>query len=101
MTVKAQEALQSAQEVAARHENQQIEPIHLLTALVAQPDGVVLPLLARLGIRAEVLSDEIQRESGRLPRVTGFAQRHMGKPLNDAWERACDEAQRFKDEYVS
>ncbi len=40
MTVKAQEALQSAQEIAARHENQQIEPVHLLSALVTQADGV-------------------------------------------------------------
>src|SRR5438552_15138697 len=47
MTVKAQEAVQSAQEVAARHENQQIEPVHLLAALVTQADGVVPPLLAR------------------------------------------------------
>ena len=51
MTVKAQEAVQSAQEVAARHENQQIEPVHLLASLVAQAGGVVSPLLARLGIR--------------------------------------------------
>src|ERR1700674_4370852 len=101
MTVKAQEALQSAQEIAGRHENQQIEPIHLLAALAAQTDGVVPPLLARLGIRAEVLSQDIEREIGRLPRVTGFAQQHMGKPLNDLLERAFDEAQRFKDEYVS
>jgi ATP-dependent Clp protease ATP-binding subunit ClpB len=101
MTVKAQEALQSAQEIAARHENQQIEPIHLLAALVAQPDGVVPPLLARVGIRTESLSQDIEREIGRLPRVTGFAQQHMGKPLNDVLERAFDEAQRFKDEYVS
>src|ERR1700732_1175599 len=101
MTVKAQEALQSAQEIAGRHENQQIEPIHLLAALVAQPDGVVPPLLARLGIRAEAMSQAIEREIGRLPRVTGFAQQHMGKPLNDVLERAFDEAQRFKDEYVS
>jgi ATP-dependent Clp protease ATP-binding subunit ClpB len=101
MTVKAQEALQSAQEIAGRHENQQIEPIHLLAALAAQTDGVVPPLLARLGIRAEVLSQDIEREIGRLPRVTGFAQQHMGKPLNDVLERAFDEAQRFKDEYVS
>jgi ATP-dependent Clp protease ATP-binding subunit ClpB len=101
MTVKAQEALQSAQEIAARHENQQIEPIHLLAALVAQTDGVVPPLLARLGIRAETLSQDLEREIGRLPRVTGFAQQHMGKPLNDVLERAFDEAQRFKDEYVS
>jgi ATP-dependent Clp protease ATP-binding subunit ClpB len=101
MTVKAQEALQSAQEIAGRHENQQVEPIHLLAALAAQTDGVVPPLLARLGIRAEALSQDIEREIGRLPRVTGFAQQHMGKPLNDVLERAFDEAQRFKDEYVS
>src|SRR5258708_29050177 len=101
MPVKPQEALQGAQEVAARHENQQIEPIHLLAALVAQTDGVVLPLLARLGIRAEALTQEIEREIGRLPRVSGFAQQHMGKTLNDVLERAFDEAQRFKDEYVS
>src|SRR5713101_840004 len=101
MTVKAQEALQNAQEIAARHENQQIEPVHLLSALATQADGVVSPLLARLGIRAELLSQEIEREIGRLPRVTGFAQQHMGNPLNDALERAFDEALRFKDAYVS
>ena len=101
MTVKAQEVVQSAQEIAASHENQQIEPIHLLAALVTQADGVVAPLLARLGIRAELLTQEIEREIARLPRVTGFAQQHMGKPLNDVLERAFDEAQRFKDEYVS
>ncbi len=101
MTVKAQEALQSAQETAGRHENQQVEPVHMLAALVAQPDGVVPPLLAKLGIRTELLSQEIEREIARLPRVTGFAQQHMSKALNDILERAFDEAQRFKDEYVS
>src|ERR1700719_4301304 len=101
MTVKAQEALQSAQEIAARHENQQVEPIHLLAALISQPEGVVPPLLARLGIRTELLSQEIEREIGRLPRVTGFAQQNMSKALNGVLERAFDEAQRFKDEYVS
>jgi ATP-dependent Clp protease ATP-binding subunit ClpB len=101
MTVKAQEALQKAQEIAASHENQQIEPIHLLAALVQQPDGVVPPLLARLGIRPEAITQEIEREIGRLPRVTGFAQQNMSRSLNDVLERAFDEAQRFKDEYVS
>ncbi|MGC1618663.1 MAG: ATP-dependent chaperone ClpB [Candidatus Acidiferrum sp.] len=101
MTVKAQEALQQANEVAARHENQQIEPVHLLEALVSQTDGVVPPLLARLGIRSEALTQEIEREIGRLPKVQGFAQQHMGKPLNNVLERAFDEAERFKDEYVS
>jgi ATP-dependent Clp protease ATP-binding subunit ClpB len=101
MTVKAQEALQSAQEVAARHENQEIAPVHLLAAMVAQPDGVVSPLLARLGIRSELLSQELEREIGRLPKVTGYAQQNMGQALNDVLERAFREAENFKDEYVS
>src|SRR5216683_1350601 len=101
MTVKAQEAVQAAQEVAARHENQQIEPIHLLAALVAQTDGVVPPLLARLGVRPEALSQEIEHELGRLPKVQGFAQQHMGRALNAVLERAFKEADSFKDEYVS
>jgi ATP-dependent Clp protease ATP-binding subunit ClpB len=101
MTVKAQEALQQANDVAARHENQQIEPVHLLEALVSQTDGVVPPLLARLGIRSETLTQEIEREIARLPKVQGFAQQHMGKPLNNVLERAFAEAERFKDEYVS
>jgi ATP-dependent Clp protease ATP-binding subunit ClpB len=101
MTVKAQEAVQGAQEVAARQENQQVEPIHLLAALAAQADGVVAPLLARLGIPAEALAQEIDREIARLPKVQGFAQQHMGRPLNDVLERAFREADNFKDEYVS
>jgi len=101
MTVKAQEAVQGAQEVAARHENQQIEPIHLLSALVAQTDGVVPPLLARLGIHREALTQGIEREIARLPKVQGFAQQHMGRPLNDILEQAFKEADSFKDEFVS
>ena len=101
MTVKAQEALQSAQEVAASHENQQIEPVHLLAALVAQADGVVSPLLARLGIRSEMLSQDLEREMGRLPKVTDYAQQNMSRALNDVLERAFKEAENFKDEYVS
>jgi len=101
MTVKAQEALQEAQEVAASHENQAVEPIHLLKALVQQQDGVVPPLLARLGIRSEALAQDIEREISRLPKVQGFAQQHLSRPLNDVLERSFDEATKFKDEYVS
>src|SRR5271157_1191186 len=101
MTVKAQEALQAARDVAARHENQSIEPVHLLAALIQQPDGVVPPLLARLGIRTELIDQDIEREIARLPKVQGFAEQNMGRPLNDVLERAFDEADKFKDEYVS
>jgi ATP-dependent Clp protease ATP-binding subunit ClpB len=101
MTVKAQEAVQSAQEIAARHENQQIEPVHLLAALVAQDGGVVPPLATKLGIRPEALSQEIERAIARLPKVQDFGQQHMGNIVNRVLERAFKEAENFKDEYVS
>src|SRR2546426_12545627 len=101
MTVRARGPLREALAVAARHENHRTEPLHLLSALVAQTDGVVPAILARLGVPAEALTQEIERQLGRLPKVTGMAQQHLGKPLNNVLERAFDEAQRFKDEYVS
>ncbi len=101
LTVKAQEALQDAHEIAARHENQEITPLHLLAALVDQADGVVPPLLARLGVRKEALSTEVEREIGRLPKVQGFSDQRLGRALNDALERAFKEADNFKDDYVS
>jgi ATP-dependent Clp protease ATP-binding subunit ClpB len=101
MTVKAQEAVQESQEIAARYENQSIEPLHLLVALVEQKDGVVPPLLARLGIRPELLMQDVEREISRLPKVQGFGQHNMSRALNDVLERSFDEAEKFKDEYVS
>jgi ATP-dependent Clp protease ATP-binding subunit ClpB len=101
MTVKAQEAVQESQEIAARHENQAIEPLHLLVALVEQKDGVVPPLLARLGIRNELLMQDVDREIAKLPKVQGFGQHQMSRALNDVLERSFDEAEKFKDEYVS
>jgi ATP-dependent Clp protease ATP-binding subunit ClpB len=101
LTVKAQEALQDAHEVAARHENQEITPLHLLAALTNQADGVVPPLLARLGVRKETLSNGVERELGRLPKVQGFSDQRLGRALNDTLERAFSEADNFKDDYVS
>jgi ATP-dependent Clp protease ATP-binding subunit ClpB len=101
LTLKAQEAVQSAQEIAAKHDNQQIEPIHLLAALVAQRDGVVPPLLSRLGVRPESLAGEIEERIGWLPKVTGVAQQQLSQTSNKALEGAFVEAEQFKDEYVS
>jgi len=101
LTVKAQEALQAAQEIAARAEQQQVEPLHLLAALVEQGDGVVPPLLARLGVRSEAVAGEIQAELRKLPKVAGISQQYLGAATNEVLKRAFDEAERFKDEYVS
>src|SRR6202162_4567191 len=101
LTLKAQEAVQSAHEIAARHDNQQIEPLHLLSALVAQRDGIVPPLLSRLGVRPETLAGEIEAGFARLPKVTGVAQQQLSPASNKVLEGAFVEAEQFKDEYVS
>jgi ATP-dependent Clp protease ATP-binding subunit ClpB len=100
-TVKAQEALQGAQEMAGRSGQQLIEPLHLLWALVAQGDGVVRPLLEKLGAPVAALSTEIEKQIDRLPKISGVSEQSLGRAANDVLERAFDEAQRLKDEYVS
>src|SRR5256712_5287034 len=101
LTVKAQEALQEAQDIAAKAGQQQLEPLHLLAALVAQHDGVVPPLLNRLGVRPESLEAEIHAQLSRLPKVGGVAQQYLGKDTTEVLEAAFDEAEKCKDEYVS
>src|ERR1700756_3263069 len=101
LTVKAQEALQEAQDIAAKAGQQQIEPLHLLAALVGQQDGIVPPLLNRLGVRPETLEGEISAQISRLPKVSGVSQQHLSNATNDVLEAAFDEAEKFKDEYVS
>jgi ATP-dependent Clp protease ATP-binding subunit ClpB len=100
-TLKAQEAIQSAQDIAARHDHQQIEPLHILGALVAQQDGVVPPLLARLGVRPDTLANDIETRLARIPKVTGAVQQQMSQAANKVLEGAFVEAEQFKDEYVS
>jgi ATP-dependent Clp protease ATP-binding subunit ClpB len=99
-TVKAREAVQAAQAIAARHEHQTIEPEHLLLALVQQPEGVVPPLLAKLGAPADAVARQVETELARLPKVRGGEQ-YAGPRLIAAFDRAQTEADRLKDEYVS
>ncbi len=101
LTVKAQEALQAAQEMGARGGQQQIEPLHLLWALVAQGDGVVPPLLEKLGVPPARLAGEIEKAIARLPKVTGISQQYLSNASNEILQKAFDEAQALKDEYVS
>jgi ATP-dependent Clp protease ATP-binding subunit ClpB len=101
LTVKAQEALQAAQELASRSGQQQIEPLHILWALIAQGDGVVPPLLEKLGVPPTTLASEAEKQIERLPKISGVSEQYLSKASNDVLQRAFDEAQRFKDEYVS
>ena len=101
LTVKAQEAQQKAQSVAEQYGQQQLQPLHLLSALVSQRDGVVPPLLSRLGVRPEALAQDIDSELGKLPKVTGVAKLFLSDEANQVLEEAFREAEKFKDEFVS
>ncbi|MGH9794315.1 MAG: ATP-dependent chaperone ClpB [Candidatus Acidiferrales bacterium] len=101
LTIKAQEALQAAQEIAAQRDHQQIEPLHLLAALLQQREGIVPPLLARLGARPDVLTTELEQKLDQLPRVSGISQQYLSPASNEILKQAFDEAGKFRDEYVS
>src|ERR1700691_5700282 len=100
-TVKAQEALQAAQEFGGRSGQQQIEPLHVLWALVAQGEGVVPPLLEKLGVAPARIAGEIEKQIARLPKVSGVSQQYLSNATNEILQNAFEEAQRLKDEYIS
>src|ERR1700741_4700928 len=101
LTLKAQEAMQAAQEMAARYGQQQVQPLHILWALLAQGDGVVPPLLEKLGVSPTQLAGELEPQVDRLPKVSGGSEQYLSPEANKVLERAFEEAQRLKDEYVS
>ena len=100
-TIKAQEAVAEAQERAAAHGQQQIEPLHLLGALAAQTEGVVPPLLGKLGASVAAIERDVHAELEKLPKVSGSGQLYLSPAMNDVLKRAFDEASQFKDDYVS
>jgi ATP-dependent Clp protease ATP-binding subunit ClpB len=100
-TVKAREAVQAAQSIADQHDHQAIEPEHLLLALIQQREGVVGPLLAKLGARPETIQAALESELARIPTVRGSTGQYAGQRLLAIFERAQSEADRLKDEYVS
>jgi len=101
LTVKAQEALQTAQSLASERGHQSIEPEHLLRALIDQKDGVVAPILGKLGVRAETLASQLDAAIEKLPQVRGGSGQYLSDRLRAAIERAEHQAQQMKDEYTS
>ena len=101
LTLKAQEALVESERLASEHAHPQIEPEHLLRVLLDQAEGVIPPVLSKLGVGREVLSGEIEKALARLPKVQGVGNRPISSMLNTVLEAAFRQADRLKDEYVS
>ena len=102
LTVKSQEAMQQAQARAAELGNPEVQPVHLLLALMEDREGVIPAVLEKIGVPTERLEHDLHQMEEKLPRVSGTAnQPGLSQALNKALERAFSEAANFKDEYVS
>jgi ATP-dependent Clp protease ATP-binding subunit ClpB len=100
LTIKAQEAVARSQELAQRFDHPEWQPLHLLSALLAETDGVVVPLLQKLGANVGRIGSIVQSELDRLPKATG-TQTGMARAMQDVFAHAQKEAEQLKDEYTS
>ncbi len=101
-TLKSQEAVQAASTLAGEHGNPEILPLHLLASLLEDRDGVIVPVLEKVGVPTALLRTRVAEALARLPKVSGSgAQPGMSQATQRVLDQAAKEAERFKDEYLS
>jgi ATP-dependent Clp protease ATP-binding subunit ClpB len=102
LTIKAQEAFSDAQKIASEQGHQALEPEHLLSSLLEQQDGIVNPILEKIGVDARQLKAEITTALGKLPQVSGsVAGSFMSPALKQVMDQAFAASEEFKDRFVS
>ncbi len=102
LTVKAQEAFSRANELASEHGNPELRPVHVLAALLGDREGIIVPLLSKMGARPDAVEAAVTREIERMPKVSGSStQPTLSNEAQDMLDRAFKQADQFKDEYVS
>jgi ATP-dependent Clp protease ATP-binding subunit ClpB len=101
-TVKAQEAVQRGSELASEHGNPEVLPLHLLAALLEDKEGIVPPIMEKIGIGPQSVLSDLYQQMERLPKISGAAaQSTLSQAANQLLDLAFKEADTFKDEYVS
>ncbi|MFQ5640449.1 MAG: ATP-dependent chaperone ClpB [bacterium] len=103
-TLKAQEAVGQAQQLAAETGHQQIEVEHLLKAMLEDPEGVPAAILKKLGANVNLMLSRLQEELQKLPKISGpgaVGNIYISNRLNSVFNAAMQEMQQLKDEYVS
>jgi ATP-dependent Clp protease ATP-binding subunit ClpB len=101
LTIKSQEALQGADSIAEKMEHQQVEPEHLLLALLEQREGIVIPILKKIGVDPALIKERLEMELGKAPKVYGAPERFISPRLKVVFDSALREAERLKDEFIS
>jgi ATP-dependent Clp protease ATP-binding subunit ClpB len=87
-TVKSQEAAQAANQMAAENGNPEMLPLHLLAALLADQDGMILPVLEKLGVPTTQLDGKVNEAIARLPKIQGGSQPGMSQALQKVFDQA-------------
>jgi ATP-dependent Clp protease ATP-binding subunit ClpB len=102
-TIKSQELIQNAQTQASQHNHQQIEPEHLLAAMLAEPEGIAGNMLRKLGVSPAEISKDLAQLIDKIPQVSGggLAEAYISSRSRAVLEDAFSEASQMKDEYVS
>ncbi len=102
-TLKSQEAIQSAQQLAQNYGNQELQPEHLLKAILEQPEGVVVPVLQKMGVTPSAILSETNQLIENLPKVSGAGanQTYASQQVRTLLDNAFKTASSMQDEYVS
>ena len=100
-TIKSQELIQNAQTLASNNNNQQIEPEHLLSAMLNEQEGIAMSMLRKLGVSPEAVTQEIAMAMDKLPKVSGAGDVYISQRTKSALDAAFTEAAKMKDQYVS
>ncbi|MFH0995825.1 MAG: ATP-dependent chaperone ClpB [Pseudomonadota bacterium] len=100
-TVKSQGLIQNAQSLASRQNNQQIEPEHLLSAMLAESEGITSSILRKLGVSPASVNQELMLAMNRFPRITGAAEVYISQRTKSILDAAFAESDKMKDQYVS
>ena len=101
LTIKAQQALQSAAITAQQSSQQAVEPLHLLSVLVAEDNSLGSFLLGRAGVNIESLRAAVAQELSRLPKVSGAGEPYFAGDTTKVIQRAVDYTKKFNDRYAS
>ena len=100
-TLRGQEAVEAAIKMAEKAGHQQVEPEHLLLALVDQAEGLTRPIFGKIGANANALRLELETAIKKFPNVTGAQQQYYSSRTNTIFSQAQKEADALKDEYLS
>jgi len=102
-TLKAQQVIQNSQEIASQRGHQQIEPEHLLYAILEQREGIIPPLLGKIGAGEDAIVQELGEALDKLPSVSGagFGSAYISPGSKAVFDQALKEAKQMRDEYVS